>query len=200
VLTIEESSALFNAGGPDHLFSYLMMAFCTWARPEAITEFKMLGQTDYNRNIMHMNQPGRKQTKKFRPSLPIPKTLLPWLKKCKTNYFVSYKGKQIKSIKKSFASARKRAGLGSDVIPYTIRHTMATAMFEMDLPTDRIDLYLGHIPKGESKTYIHNSAKHLQCVADGIDLYFQKMQPMVEKPLVLPNPRVTRVSGSHKSE
>ena len=50
----------------------------TLARPEAILELKLF-QVNLDDRLITLNPPGREQTKKRRPTLPITDTLFPWL-------------------------------------------------------------------------------------------------------------------------
>jgi integrase len=104
---------------PSNRTSYL-------ARPDAVLD---LGPTkvDIKRRLIKLNPEGRKQTKKYRPVVPISHTLLPWLEQCEGARYVLYHGKRVASIKKSFAKAVAQAGL-RDVSPYCLRHTMATEL------------------------------------------------------------------------
>jgi integrase len=58
-------------------------------------------------------------------------------------YFVEYAGGQVLDIKKGFASAVARAGLG-DVTPHDLRHSAAVWMAESGVPMDEIAQFLGH--------------------------------------------------------
>src|SRR5690606_14685752 len=79
VLTLQEAAALFNADPPEHMLMYLLIAFCTLARSRSTILELQPFQVDFERRLIHLNPPGRKQTKKYRPTLPVVDTLLPWL-------------------------------------------------------------------------------------------------------------------------
>ena len=97
-----------------------MIAFNTLARPEAILELRRF-QVDIANRLIRFNPPGRKQTKKIRPTLPVTSTLLPWLEQAgDCEYFVNWQGRPLQSMKTSFRKLRKDAGLGDEVVPYTI--------------------------------------------------------------------------------
>lgn len=79
VLAPEEVAALFNAARTEAQFLFLLLAVATAARPQAILDLTR-EQVDFRRNLIDLNPPGRLQTKKRRPILPLPSTLIPWLR------------------------------------------------------------------------------------------------------------------------
>ncbi len=186
VLSLEEVAAIFNVIDSDHLFMYCMLAFNTLARPEAILELRRF-QVDTDDRRIRLNPPGRQQTKKYRPIVPITNTLLPWLKRGRCEYFVHWHGKPVSSIKTGWRKLRKKADLSDDVIPYTIRHTMATELRKRGVPPWEVSGMLGH-RASEYKTteiYAHYAPDYLGEAAKAIDSYFIELQKVVAKPLIL---------------
>ncbi len=98
-----EMAGLLDAAEP-HLRVFLMVAATTLGRPEAVLALTKF-QCDFERRLIHMNPPGRRQTKKRRPTVPMTGTIRPWLESAEGN-IVQYKGRPIKSIKKAFRNAR----------------------------------------------------------------------------------------------
>ena len=78
LLSPEEVLRLFDAAESDHAFLYLMLAFGTAARPEAILELTA-AQVDVENRLIRLNPPGRSQNKKRRPTIPMCESLVPWL-------------------------------------------------------------------------------------------------------------------------
>jgi integrase len=70
VLTIQELSQLWDAAMPAHVRVFLAFAIGTAARPEALLQLTRF-QCDLDRGTINLNPPGRIQTKKRRPILPI---------------------------------------------------------------------------------------------------------------------------------
>lgn len=189
VLAPVETAALFNAEMPDHLFAFLMLSFNTLARPEAVLELQPF-QFDGEHRLLMLNPPGRAQTKKYRPTVPVTDALLPWLRQwAAQRYFVlahKYQVKPIGSVKKAFRTLRKAAGLSDDVVPYTIRHTMATELRRRGVPKWEVDGMLGHKNAGTTERYAKFSPDYLGKAAAAIDDYFHALQPLVRRELVLP--------------
>ena len=188
-LSLDEAAAFFDAIDVEHLFMYAMVAFNTLARPEAIMELRRF-QLSFDDRLIHLNPPGRKQTKKFRPVVPITDTLLPWLQQVRTANVVSYgkADRQVRSIKTTFRKAVAKAGLGKDVTPYTIRHTMATELRKRGVPPWEVSGLLGHKSAGYATTerYAKYDPDYLGMAAKGIDAYFTELQEHVSRQIVLP--------------
>ena len=101
VLSVEEMARLFDAAEMDHLFMWLLVSCNTLARPEVACELTRF-QIDFDNRLVHLNPKGRPQTKKYRPSVPLTETLLPWLRAGQSEYIVSYWGDRVRSIKRGF--------------------------------------------------------------------------------------------------
>lgn len=193
ILTIEESARLLDTAD-GHLFWYCLLAFNTSARPEAILNLT-INQIDFDNRLIDLNPDGRQQTKKYRPIIPITKTLLPWLRRCESRNIIEYRGKPVKSIKTSWRNTRDEAGLSKDVIPYTIRHTIATEMRKRNVPPWEVAGFLGHLV-AEFKTthrYAKYAPDYLSNAAAAIDDYFQDLQKVMSK-------KVSPLSGQRKAK
>ena len=114
-LSLAESAALFDACKTEHLFLYLILAFTTLARTSALLELE-LRQIDFENRLVNLNPPGRRQNKKYRPTLPMANTLQSWLEKIEGERIIAYNGRPIASIRTAFDAARDEAGLDSSVI------------------------------------------------------------------------------------
>lgn len=202
LLAVPEAAALFNADSPEHLFRFLMLSFNTLSRPEALFELQPF-QVDVDRRLVALNPPGRAQTKKHRPTLPVTDTLLPWLSSwLPTRYFIQWhKGQTapIDSIKTTWRRLRTDAetllrkadrdhpGL-ADVVPYTIRHTMATELRRRGVPKWEVDGFLGHASAGVTERYAKYTPDYLGKAAAAIDDYMNELQPLVKRELIKPAP------------
>ncbi|WP_319584745.1 tyrosine-type recombinase/integrase [uncultured Pseudodesulfovibrio sp.] len=61
-----------------------------------------------------------------------------------TEFLVEYQGRQIKSIKGAFRTARKKAGVGKSVITYDIRHLFATTLLNKGGDLASVSNLMGH--------------------------------------------------------
>lgn len=158
VLTQEEATALLGAVESEHGLMYFALAFNTWARMEAILELNRF-QCDLKRRLIQLNPPGRPQTKKYRPIVPITDTLLPLLESAPDGLLVHWHGRPIKSVKKLIQDTAKRAKVGP-IDSRTIRHTMATWAGERGVPWAEIEFMLGHKIRSTSAHYARWVPRH----------------------------------------
>ena len=103
LLSNEEVLRLFDVAESDHAWLYLLLAFGTAARPEAILELTA-AQVDVENRLIRLNPPGRPQNKKRRPTIPMCETLVPWLSGLPAGPVVRY----IPALPEDLAARRKR--------------------------------------------------------------------------------------------
>lgn len=186
VLSQKEFAALLDAA-PPHLFMFLMLAFCTAGRRGTMLEAGP-ESINFENNLIDLNPKGRVQTRKRRPALPIAKTLRPWLMGCREETFVGYdwrgreltegerKPRPVLSIKKAFRTAREQVGLGKDVIPYTIRHTLATELRKRGVPEWEVKTFMGHAAMSTTDRYAKYDSTYLLRAVGAIDDYFGELK------------------------
>ena len=146
------------------LFTHI--ALYTGARTEAILSLTW-DRVDLNMHRINFAVPGRAQTAKRRPVVPIPRKLLTFLRYAYERrvaddaHVLSEGGKPLKRVIRGFKSAATRAGL-SDVTPHTSRHTCGTWMAQRSVPLHEISGYLGQEPDTTQRNYIHHHADFMQ--------------------------------------
>src|SRR5690606_6558669 len=90
-------------------------------------------RVDFQRKLIHLIAPAERARRKGRATVPINDTLMAALQDAKqgalSDYLVEWGGEQVKSVRKSIATAAKEAGL-EDVTPHVFRHTAAVWMAE----------------------------------------------------------------------
>ena len=163
---------LIQAAKVPHLLTFCMISLNTLARPDAVRDLSP-SQVDTRRRLIRLNPEGRRQTKKYRPIVPISETLLPWLLECNGPRYVLYHGKPVASIKKSFAKAVADAGL-KNVSPYCLRHTMGTELRARGVPEWEAKGFMGHKSDTARTTerYARFRPDHLGQAVRAIDAYF----------------------------
>lgn len=175
VLTLNESAALWRAATKPHERMFLALAFGTMARPEAILEIRR-DMVDFERRLIDLNPPGRRQTRKYRPVVPVPDFLLEMLLAAPDGPLVQWKGQPIESFKTAFRRIRRDAGLEQDVVAKTIRHTMATWLRSQDAPEAEIEGMLGHRAfKRTTGVYAKYRPDYLGKARVAIDAYMVKI-------------------------
>jgi len=179
ILTLEEAAALWNAVDREHVGMYLMLAFTTLARPEAILELEW-SQVDMRNRIINLNQEGREQTNKYRPTVPICNTLARYLVPSESPRVI---GRELKSIKRQFRTIAQRAGL-SGVTPYTLRHTMASELRARKVHAWELAGFMGHRIAGITETYAKYDPGYLADASRAIDAYFDELTPLLRSSCV----------------
>jgi integrase len=169
-LTQLEFEHFFAAVRAPHAQLYVLLGLYTMARPSAILELTW-SMVDFERGLIDFNPPGRKQTAKRRPIVPIADELrgaldLAYLGR-QTQWVIEHGAKPIASIKKAFQAASERSGL--DVTPYTLRHTGAVWAAEAGVPMAQLAQYMGHDTSATTeKHYARFSPGYLANVANAI--------------------------------
>jgi integrase len=170
-LSVAESSALWNVAEAPHERMYLALAYGTLARPEAILAMHR-SFADLDRRLLNQNPPGRRQTKKFRPTVPICSFLLPWIVQIDSGPLVQWRSREIASFKTAWRKMRARAGLPADTVPKVIRHTMATHLRTENVPEAEIQGFLGHKAySGKTEVYARYRPDFLGQAVAAIDGY-----------------------------
>ena len=128
VMTPAEIARLIDQVDEHHFLNYLIAAINSGGRPVTIVEADTC-QIDWTDFLFDTNAPGRRQTKKYRPTIRISATWEPWLKATPPGPLVAYRGKPVKSLKTAFRKARDAAGLQPDadgvhVTGYSLRHSL----------------------------------------------------------------------------
>jgi integrase len=168
-LTHEEADRLLLAAkgeftGPKDFmpraYRFTVLALATWGRKAAIEGIRV-DQVDLERRIIHLNPPGRQQTPKRRPIVPIPDWALPAIMRmvatCKDGWLLDHPG----CVRSAFDVAVKRAKL-KDVTAHTLRHTGATWAAQLGVSLYQIAGVLGDRTATVEKNYLHHCPDHLR--------------------------------------
>lgn len=176
VLTLEDSGALWLATELAHERMMLALLYGTLARPEAALALRR-ESVDFARRLIAQNPPGRKQTKKYRPTVPICDFLLPWLEAAPVGPLVVWRGKPIASFKTAWRALRRRAHLPEAVVPKTIRHTMATELRAAGVPEAEIQGFMGHKAySGKTEVYAKYRPDYCGQAVIAIDRYMSRLR------------------------
>lgn len=170
-LTREQFARFHAAMVAPHARLYAMIGLYTLARPTAILELRW-GQIDFMRRQIDLNPPGRAQTAKRRPVVPIGDALLAELQSAfaaRTSvYVIERAGKPVRSVRKAFLAASQRSGVHAS--PYTLRHTGTVWAAEAGRPMSELAQMLGHDDSRTTETfYARYSPGYLKSVADAIE-------------------------------
>ncbi len=152
LMSVEEIARFIDAIGPraGHLRNYVRVLLATGARSGAILDLEA-DQILIEERLVLLNRPGRVQTGKYRPVVRLIEPLVDWARDLPPGPVVSYDGGKVASIKTAWRAARKAAGFGPDVTPYSLRYAVAKRLRAGRVPTEQISVQLGHQAVGVKK-------------------------------------------------
>ncbi len=155
-----------------HLPLFILIALYTGARKEAILSLRW-SQIDLTAGRIDYNTPEARRTNKRRAHIPIPKPLLPHLRRAslrgvELGFVINDNGQRVKDIKRSFASACRRAGL-HDVSPHVLRHTCATWLMQAGTRLWDASGFLGMTRATLERVYGHQHPDFMASAARAFD-------------------------------
>jgi site-specific recombinase XerD len=174
VLSLGEMRAIVDAATEDHVYRFVVLACATWSRPDALLDLDR-ERCDTDRHLIQLNPDGRPQTKKFRPTVPLVESARHVIEDIPAGRIVTWKGRPIADIKTGWRRLRKRAGLDDGVIPYLLRHTMATEARSAGAPPWEIEGWLGHKRPTSSERYAKFAPDYLGTTATFVEAYLRKL-------------------------
>lgn len=144
-LTHKQFEMFFAGVKAQHARLYVLLGLFTMARPSAILQLTW-ERVDFDRGLIDLNPPGRKQTAKRRPVVPINDelraALLVAYEARQSAYVIERGGKRVANVKKAFQAAAKRSGIYAT--PYSLRHTGAVWAAEAGAPIPELAQLMGH--------------------------------------------------------
>lgn len=152
-----------------HVARFILVALYTGTRASAVCGAALQstigrGWIDLDRGVFYRRPPGRHETKKRQPPVPLPGQLLAHLRRWKKRgqrFAVEWNGKPVQSVDKAFANAVADAGLGDEVTPHVLRHTAATWLMQAGTDMWEAAGYLGMTVEMLSQRYGHHHPDHL---------------------------------------
>jgi hypothetical protein len=181
-LDIDQMARLVNSIRHPHVMDWFMAAATTLARPENILDVTRF-QLDFSDRIIRLNLEGRRQTKKYRPIVPMCGTFSWWFADMNRAHLVEYAGQQIKSMRTAVRKLRKNSDLPETFVAKSIRHTMATELRRRGVSVDDLAGVLGHRRARLTELYGEYSPDYLGAVSRAIDAYFADLQERVDRPI-----------------
>lgn len=168
----------------ENLFRYVVLALNTWARPEAIIDFRIKAQTDWTFGVVDLNPPGRRQTKKRRPKIRLSENLAGWLRHWDADAPMIWDGRPVTTMKKTFKRHAEACGLPS-FTQYTVRHFMATQarMVKPPVSKEQRDVWLGHTDGRTGGWYEHRDPEFLEDARRATDSIIKELQRFTKRAL-----------------
>jgi len=185
-LSMDEMRALYHLADKDYLKRFILWMVGTVARPAALYELP-ISHIDLEVGLVQLNPIGRAQNKKYRPTVKVPDTLREFIGE--GPYLLMNGERRIDDVRYAWRKTRKATGLGADVSPYSIRHTMARHLRTKGVPAWEVSAQLGHKSREYSVTEIYApfDPAYLATSVAEIDKYLKELliSPN-QRPLTLP--------------
>ncbi len=184
IMDVAELAAMWDAAELAHLQMFFLLLLGTAGRPAAVLELTR-EQCDLDRRLIDLNPPGRAQTKKRRPVVPMPDFLRPWIKQASAGPLVQFRGKGVQKVNKAWREARDAARLDALVVPYTVRHTIATELRARGVPELELAGLLGHSMPNFRTTgrYAKYAPTHLSAARAAIDALATEIGRAATRPI-----------------
>lgn len=167
-LTSDEIDRLIRAAYLPHLRLFIILAYHTAARAGAILDLTW-DRVDFEHKRISYDRPGRVRNKKRRAVVPINPVALAALQETRgesvIDRVIEWRGKPVRSIKRSFAVACRAAGI-KDCSPHVLRHTAATHLVMEGVPLREVARLLGDSEAMVEKVYGKHSPEYLRGATD----------------------------------
>lgn len=144
---------------PQNLRRWILMSMATLGRPMAVAELSP-AQRDRAKGMIALNPEGRRQNKKVRPTLRLPKQMTTWLNEWEgkgakkvppDQRYCLYAGRSSIHTVMRRACDENKANVPRFAL-YSIRHRGTTVLREAMVPKEFIDWQLGHVQAGAQST------------------------------------------------
>jgi integrase len=167
-LTRDEAARLiwaaYRSPKGKHVARFILIAIYTGTRKEAILGLGFNpsltgGWIDVDKGVMYRRGAGERETNKRRKPIRLTRRLLSHCRRWKAlgaNWAVEQEGQRVGSIKRSFSSARDRAGLDG-ITPHTLKHSAITWAIQKGLTAEDAADYFDTSAETIRKVYYHHS-------------------------------------------
>lgn len=159
-----------------HLARFILVGVYTGTRHGAICSAALTpavgrGYVDTDSGVFYRRRQGSRQTNKRQPPVRLPARLLAHLRRWERlgiarHAVVEWNGKPVASVRKSFASAARAAGIDRHITPHICRHTAATWAMQQGADVWAAAGYLGMSPEVLERVYGHHHPDYQHDVAD----------------------------------
>lgn len=171
-LTLVEAESLLTEAKTPHIKLFVLLALATAGRASALLELTW-DRVDFARGQIDLRTAEQNKHKR-RAVVPMNATLRAALSEAQngamTAYVIEWAGQRVRSVKRAFAKAAKRAGL-LDVTPNTLRHTAAVWMAEAGESMAVIAQYLGHADsRTTERVYARYSPEFLKRASQALEM------------------------------
>lgn len=117
---------------------WILAMVATGARPDAV--LRWIPAAQMKRDLFDTHPAGAPQTKKRNAVVPVIDGFRPWL-----DAWAAYPHPMVRSRKRWWRTMRAALCLPANIVPKTIRHTIATELRAMGVPQSDVEGLLGHL-------------------------------------------------------
>jgi len=150
---------------------WILGMVATGARPDAALAWKpaeQYGRRD--KRLFDTHPPEWPRTKKRNAVVPVIEQFHPWLEA-----WAECPHKPAKSRKRWWRNMRKNLGLGDEIVPKVIRHTVATELRAMGVPQSDVEGLLGHqMSNRTTAVYAKYDPERLKAAKQRLSLIWQR--------------------------
>lgn len=158
-----------------HLTRFVLFSLATTSRPGDVLNAAFVrdparGYVDLDLNRFFRLPPDKAATKKRQPPIPLTSRIASHCRRWSRNqsFVVEFHGGPVLSVKVAWQRAVELAGLGDDVVPYTLRHTAITWAMLSGASIYDTAHFAGTSPEMIDRHYGHMHPDHLADVAHRI--------------------------------
>lgn len=168
LLTVDQLGAMFGYARLLHdreLFQFMALMLATCGRSEIAALFDPARQYNPATGVIDLHPAGRMRSHKRNALVPAIEEIKPVL-----DAWAAKGAHPVKSRKKAWRTMRAALGLPKEVLPTTIRHTVATMLRnDPDTPTHLVDEFMGHVDlDATTQRYAKLSTDYLAGIKPGL--------------------------------
>lgn len=156
----EAARLLWAARRTPHLARLIILGLYTGSRPGTLLSLRW-DWIDLARGVMLRRAPGEVESKKRKPPVRLGSRLAAHLRRWRRQdacpFVCHYEGKRVRKLRRSWGTAARRAKLGADVTPHTLRHTRATWQMQAGVDLWEAAGHLGMSVETLQRVYGHHS-------------------------------------------
>jgi len=157
ILTLNEFGELLRCS-PPHLQWVLIVEYYTGCRPGPSELFSLEWEhIDWEADLLVVRAPKTRNFRHIAINSQFRLLLEQKYQERDCKYICSYKGKKIKSIRRSFREALRKAGITKKVRPYDLRHMFGTYLARYLADMVSIQSLMGHADFSTTRRYLHAS-------------------------------------------
>lgn len=185
---LEDIAALFNAASKNESWWRYMNLATHGARPSTLTEatWMQILSMEPGTARWRLNPPGKRRTKKRRPTIPICHTLACELRSWERNCYrivSDASGKPVANASSLFDAIKERAGIKHGSAK-SMRSGIRTWLMVQGVPDAIADLFIGHADEGSATGrifYKGKKPKYMAEAAAAIEKLYDALRPLVHR-------------------